>query len=152
MIEIELTNRINQKSFTDCNYKLAFLPHCLHDLSKDCKAAVQDNIDYVCRRCSKTCFVRQVSDMLEDYHIRPFIWRKARLRSLFRRLIREGRKLGVFGMACLPELVKGMRLCAGAGIPVVGIPLNANRCVRWMGSFHDNSVDLEALERLIKGA
>lgn len=35
-------------------------------------------------------------------------------------------------------------------IPAVGIPLDANRCIRWMGSFHENSVNLEQLELLIE--
>jgi hypothetical protein len=42
-----------------------------------------------------------------------------------------------------------MKSCRKAGIPVVGIPLNANRCIRWMGDFYENSVDLEELKLLI---
>jgi len=34
-------------------------------------------------------------------------------------------------------------------IPVLGLPLNANRCIRWMGQFHPTSVDLEELRKLI---
>jgi len=34
-------------------------------------------------------------------------------------------------------------------IPVVGIPLNANRCNRWTGKTNDSSVDLHALQKLI---
>jgi len=30
-------------------------------------------------------------------------------------------------------------------IPVVGIPLDANRCMRWMGRFEETSVNLERL-------
>jgi hypothetical protein len=55
----------------------------------------------------------------------------------------------VLGVACVPELFRGMRLCIGLNIPVVGIPLNANRCMRWMGAFHPTSVDLGALSRLV---
>ncbi len=32
MLEIELQNRLNAKSFQNCDTKLAFLPHCLRDL------------------------------------------------------------------------------------------------------------------------
>jgi hypothetical protein len=42
-----------------------------------------------------------------------------------------------------------MRNCRKINIPVVGIPLNANRCVRWFGEFLPNSVDLVELERLV---
>jgi hypothetical protein len=34
-------------------------------------------------------------------------------------------------------------------IPVVGLPLNANRCRRWFGEFHPNSIDLDELEGLL---
>ena len=149
MIEIELVNRLNREQFKECDYRLAFLPHCLRDLSKQCRAVTEDDIDYVCRRCSKTCFVRQVTDILQDAGVRPYIWMNANLHKLFRRLKREGKKIGVFGMACLPELVNGMRLCSRAKVPVVGIPLNANRCARWMGAFYDNSVDVQALRNLL---
>jgi hypothetical protein len=47
------------------------------------------------------------------------------------------------------ELTFGMRSCRSKGIPVVGIPLNANRCIRWFGEFFPNSVDLQELERLV---
>jgi hypothetical protein len=52
------------------------------------------------------------------------------------------------GIACMVELVWGMRLCMKAGLPVVGIPLNANRCGRWMDGFYNTSVDLEAVTSL----
>jgi hypothetical protein len=57
--------------------------------------------------------------------------------------------VGVLGIACIPELVSGMRMCAGAGLPVVGIPLDANRCARWWGEFYYNTVNLRQLERLL---
>jgi hypothetical protein len=49
------------------------------------------------------------------------------------------------------ELTFGMRSCRSRGIPVMGIPLNANRCIRWFGEFFPNSVDLQELERLVTG-
>jgi hypothetical protein len=44
-----------------------------------------------------------------------------------------------------------MRLCMGHGVPVVGIPLDANRCRRWMGMYHDTSVNIAVLEGLLDG-
>jgi hypothetical protein len=53
IIEFELTNRINKENFFKCEHKYAFLPHCLRDLSKECKSE-SDGFDYVCKHCSKT--------------------------------------------------------------------------------------------------
>jgi hypothetical protein len=149
MIEIELVNRLNVSEFKSAKNKLAFLPHCLHDLSKTCQAE-PDDLDYKCRRCSKSCFIRQCSDMLEVYNIRPYIWMQVDLRRLLRHLNHQQQTTGVLGIACIPELVNGMRLCAKYQTPVIGIPLNANRCRRWMGSFYDNSVNLKALKNLLQ--
>ena len=60
--------------------------------------------------------------------------------------------IGILGIACIPELVWGMRMCMRLGNPVVGMPLDANRCVRWMGKFHENSVNLEKLNDLLSAA
>ena len=71
------------------------------------------------------------------------------LKKLAHKLSAQKEIFGVLGIACFPELVNGIRLCSKAGIPVVGIPLNANRCARWTGSFLENSVDIEALDNLL---
>ena len=39
MLEAELVNRINAAEFRKCDTRLAFLPHCLHDLMADCQSA-----------------------------------------------------------------------------------------------------------------
>jgi hypothetical protein len=148
MIEIELTNRINIDKFKSCEYKIGLLPHCVHDLKKDCMAA-SDGLEHVCRKCSKECYIRQTSDLLNSVDIHPYIWRDLKLKKIFKRLFENYKSVGVLGMACVPELVNGLRKCDKYGIPAIGVPLNANRCVRWMGEFHDNSVDLRELERLI---
>jgi hypothetical protein len=148
MLEIELQNRLNAKSFQNCDTKLAFLPHCLRDLKTECQSAKRGE-DYVCQECSKVCNINAVSKMLRRHGVQPYIWRTANLRSLFRKLKKEGKHLGVLGIACIPELVLGMRLCACAEVPVVGIPLDANRCARWWGEFYHNTVNLQQLEKLL---
>jgi hypothetical protein len=42
-----------------------------------------------------------------------------------------------------------MRACRKRKIPVVGIPLDANRCMRWMGRFEETSVNLKRLGELV---
>ncbi len=148
MLEIELTNRVFLAQFRACKQRLAFLPHCLRDLSADCLAAQRD-LDFVCKGCTNECNVNQVSKELRRHRIKPYIWMTANLRSLFRRMNKNAESLGVLGVACIPELVRGMRMCRKYGIPVVGIPLDANRCARWWGEFHWNSVNFRMLEKLL---
>jgi hypothetical protein len=149
MLEIELTNRANDEQFLKARRKLAFLPHCLRDLEAACRSAPND-IDYACKGCSIRCNVNAVSTLLRQHGIEPYIWMQANLRSLFRELkiVEEG-GLGVMGIACVPELVRGMRMCSKLDIPVTGVPLNANRCARWMGQFLPTSVELDAVLTLL---
>jgi hypothetical protein len=74
------------------------------------------------------------------------------MKQLAKYTLHEKRTFGVLGIACIPELTFGMRNCRRNNIPVVGIPLNANRCIRWFGEFFQNSVDLEELDRLVNGS
>jgi hypothetical protein len=148
MLEIELVNRIHASEFARARTKLAFLPHCLRDWTRDCRSQ-PDGHDYVCKSCSKSCWVNGVSKMLRLHGIVPYIWMSADLSELIKKIGKQKGDLGILGIACVPELMHGMRLCMRHGIPVVGVPLNANRCARWMGSFHDNSVALAMLEHLV---
>jgi len=148
MLEIELTNRLFRDIFTKADQKIALLPYCLQDFSVSSKAAKND-FDYQCKHCSGKCFENHASRLLKKHHVEPYIWRGSDIKHLARDAMRNDRQLAVFGIACIPELVWGMRKCREYGIPVLGLPLNANRCVRWFGEFFQNSVDLEELERLL---
>lgn len=151
MLEIELVNRAFGERFRTARRKLAFLPHCLRDLTADCKAAPR-GIEYACRGCSACCNVNAVSALLRRNGIEPYIWMQANLKKLFHELKDDEGGLGVLGIACVPELVRGMRMCHRLDVPVVGVPLNANRCARWMGTFHPTSTDLEEVFRIVNDA
>jgi hypothetical protein len=148
MLEIELANGIFGPEFRHAQTKIAFLPHCLRDWSRQCRSAV-DGLDAVCRGCSKSCWVNAVSKLLRLQGITPYIWMNADLERLFKSVRAGDGGLGVLGIACVPELARGLRLCRKHGIPAVGLPLNANRCRRWMGEFFDNSVNLNRLAELV---
>lgn len=146
MLEIEVMNRIHAESFRRTDKKLAFLPHCLKERRDVCRSE-REAMDYVCKGCSKGCWINGVSKLLRLNGITPYIWMEANLAGMFRKT--NAGSLGVVGVACVPELVRGMRLCMRHRVPVLGLPLNANRCARWMGTFCPNSVNLSALARLV---
>ena len=148
MIEFELVNRIHLRDFKLANFKLALLPYCLRETQTDCRA-VPDHIDYQCRRCVKGCYINHVSQLLKNHQVEPYIWRRSKLKPMLKALVKKHGSVGIAGIACIAELVMGMRRCMDAHLPVVGIPLNANRCPRWMGDFYPNSVDLNALDKLL---
>ena len=148
MLSIELANRAWGEAFRRARRRIAFLPYCLRDLSANCRSGLGE-LDYICKGCSKDCYVNRVSTLLRETGVEPYLWMNASLKSLLKELRDREGSIGVLGVACVPELFRGMRLCIGLNIPVVGIPLNANRCMRWMGAFHPTSVDLDALGMLV---
>jgi hypothetical protein len=72
------------------------------------------------------------------------------LDKLFKKIKAEHQSVGALGIACVPELVQGMRLCIKLDIPPVGIPLDANRCARWMKQCRESSFNLRELEKLVR--
>jgi hypothetical protein len=148
MLEIELTNRLFATDLINADRKIALMPYCLQDFSVKCKSE-RNGFDYQCRHCSVKCFQNLASKILKDHQIEPFIWMGGNMKQLAKYTFREKRTFGVLGIACIPELTWGMRNCRKNNIPVVGIPLNANRCIRWFGEFFPNSVDLNQLTKLV---
>ena len=148
MLEIELTNRMNAGDFKKSDRKIALLPYCLRDFQAECKSS-PDDFDHRCRNCSVNCYQNYTSRLLKDHQIDAYIWMGDDLKKKAKTVARNDQKLGILGIACIPELMAGMRKCRKLGIPVIGLPLDANRCVRWMGSFHENSINLEMLEKLV---
>ena len=148
MLEIELVNRIYREEFKRSQYKFALIAHCLRDFRPDCRS-VKGDIEAVCQGCTEDCLIRLGSVLLEKYGIKPYISVEIDQERLFRRLKQEHPSIGALGIACIPELAMGMRLCLRTGISPVGIPLNANRCARWMSQAHETSFNLEQLEELL---
>jgi hypothetical protein len=151
MVEIELVNRINVSAFKRAPWRMALVAHCLRDFRPDCQA-VPGEVEEVCVRCEKGCFIGSGARMLEDHGVETFISVSMDHKELFGMLKKEHPHMGVLGIACVPELVMGMRLCERLGIPAVGIPLDANRCNRWLDECLETTYSLEQLERLLSAA
>lgn len=148
MLEIELVNRIYKEDFKRAEYKFALIAHCLRDFRPGC-LSIKGDIEAVCMGCTEDCLIHLGSILLEKYGIKPYISVEIDQEKLFIKLKREHPSIGALGIACIPELAMGMRLCIRTGIPPVGIPLNANRCARWMSQAHETSFNLEQLEELL---
>jgi len=148
MLEIELVNRIYREEFKRSEFKFALLAHCLRDFRPRCRS-VEGDIEAVCQGCTEDCFIHLGTVLLEKYGIKAYISVERDQERLFGRLKQEHPSVGALGIACIPELAMGMRLCIRKGIPPVGIPLNANRCARWMSQAQETSFNLEQLEELL---
>ena len=149
MLEIELVNRIYKEAFMRSEYKFALIAHCLRDFRPHCRS-VPGDVEYICKGCTKECFINLGGLLLKKYGIHAYISRTMDLEKLFKKLKAGYRNIALLGIACVPELVHGMRLCIQLDIPPLGIPLDANRCARWMGQAYESSFNLKELDDLIK--
>jgi hypothetical protein len=150
MVEVELTNRAGAAGFLAAETRVALLPHCARAAMPGCKARPK-GLDEVCAACTAGCVIDGVSRLLRHHRVQPFIWMTASLEDLVWSHRERPGSLGILGVACVAELVAGMRRVARAGVPVVGIPLDANRCSRWLPELRPTGVNLAALERLLGG-
>ena len=148
MLEFNLVNRIFREEFHKANFKIALLPYCLSATHDSCRAKT-DELNYRCTGCIKDCYVNQVSQLFGEHGVEPYIWRRQELKPMLKGMIQKHGTIGVAGIACMVELIDGMRKCMQAGIPVIGIPLDANNCPRWRDEFLDTSTDLEQVQRLL---
>lgn len=148
MLEVELTNRINREGFYRAEYKMALIPHCLRDYQDQCRMLPGD-VEARCGHCNEECFVHLGSLLMERFGIESYISVSMDHDKLFKDLKAVHPDMGVLGIACIPELVQGMRLCKKLAIPAVGVPLDVNRCQRWMGQTLESSFSLGALKKLL---
>ncbi len=149
MVEIDLVNRIYKNAFKKSEFKFSLIAHCLRDFRPDC-SSVSGDIEAICKACTNECFINLAGTLLKEYDIHPYISVTMEFEKLFKKLKAEHRSVGALGIACVPELAQGMRLCIKLGIPPIGIPLDANRCARWIKECRENSFDLGELEELVK--
>ena len=110
MLEIELVNRIYKEDFKRSEYKFALIAHCLRDFRPGCRS-VKSDIEAVCRACTEDCFINLASVLMKRYGIRAYISVEMDQAKLFGRLKQEHSSIGALGIACIPELTMGMRLC-----------------------------------------
>ncbi|MEN8262226.1 MAG: DUF116 domain-containing protein [Nitrospirota bacterium] len=149
MVEIELINRIYRDAFIQSRYKFALIAHCLRDFRPECRA-VSGDYESICRGCTKECFVNLGSMLLKKYDIHPYISVSMDLDKIFEQIKTEHGSVGALGIACVPELAMGSRLCIKLDIPPLGIPLDANRCARWMKKAHESTFNIKELDRLLR--
>jgi len=149
MLEVELASRVNRAAFLACRERIALLPHCakIHD-DERCHAR-PIGLDDVCGACAVGCTVDELSRLLRRHRVKPYIWMRADLERFIADHHAQGLNVGILGVACIPELVTGMRRVARLGVPVLGVPLDANRCARWLPERQPTAVSLERIAALL---
>lgn len=143
MLTIEILNRSWKKHFIDTQHKIVVLPLCLNKKKESCKAVYAEEIGlHKCIRCTPGCKTNSLLQKwdgkkgIEIYTTvsRDSLQRDEEFEIVFQNLLKKHKSVGVLGVACLVELVMGMKTAIDSGIPPQGVPLLYNSCSRWTGN------------------
>ena len=135
-IGIDFYNRYYYPSFKNAERKVLILPHCLRDIKCPAKLGINGVECVFCNRCPLGIITKVAKDNNYDVYIIPGS-------TFIKRILKEKKPTGVFGVSCYRDLFYGMNYLSRKGIPVQGQPLLKDGCIR-------TSVDVEELIMRIK--
>jgi len=130
-IGIDFYNRYYYHSFKRAERKVLILPHCLRDIKCPAKLGVNGVECVFCNRCPLGSIIKVARDYNYEVYIIPGS-------TFIKRILKERKPTGVFGVSCYRDLFYGMNYLSRRGIPVQGQPLLKDGCLC-------TSVDIEEL-------
>ena len=135
-IGIDFYNRYYYPSFKNAERKVLILPHCLRDIRCPAKLGINGVECIFCKRCPLGDIIKVAKENNYEVYIIPGS-------TFIKRILKEKKPTGVFGVSCYRDLFYGMNYLSRKGIPVQGQPLLKDGCIR-------TSVDIEELIMRIK--
>ena len=133
---IDFYNRYYYNRFDNTKRKVLILPHCLRDLKCPAKLGVNGIRCVFCGRCTLDNIIKVAKDNNYDVYIVPGS-------TFIKRILKEKRPDGVFGVSCHRDLFHGMNYLSRKNIAVQGQPLLKDGCIC-------TSLDLEDLLSKLK--
>jgi hypothetical protein len=128
---IDFYNRYYSNKFKKARNKVLVLPHCLRDLKCPGKLGLNGVECVHCGRCS----IGDIIKVAEKNNYKVFIVPGS---TFLKRVLKEHRPGGVFGVACYSDLFHAMNYLSRKGVPTQGQPLIKDGCVNTL-------VDVEEL-------
>ncbi|OKP91584.1 hypothetical protein A3844_00165 [Paenibacillus helianthi] len=149
MVGAEIMNQVFYDGFHAAPGKIVFLPICMRNKTAGKCQAVQEGPGYVCRRCSKTCRVQEVTALAEVYSCKVLMIPHAST-AFGQERIRVG-EVGIIGVACVLNLISGGYKAREMGYLPQCVLLHYSGCVlHWHREGIETSIDMERLERSLR--
>lgn len=146
ILKIEFLNKTYRDKFKSKEKKILILPKCLRKYQDErCKARINEDISYaVCSKCTKTCNINTITELAEGDNIPIYFGLSPYpdLSIILRKIKNKYHNFGIIGVACIPELYKGMVIAIEHNIPPQGILLNYNGCEK-------TDVNLKRLKQIL---
>lgn len=105
MVGAEIMNRAYRKDFLKTKEKRLLLPACMRLNSDDNCKAIKTEEGYLCTNCSKSCKVRQYTELGARYNFKVYIIPHES--SAFTKEKPEKGYIGIIGVACVLNLISG---------------------------------------------
>ena len=134
-IGIDFYNKYYTEKFNTTKNKILILPHCLRDLKCPAKLGANGIECVFCKKCPLGDIIKTAKENNYKVYIVPGS-------TFLKRILKENKPDGVFGVACYRDLFYGMNYLSRKGVATQGQALLKDGCINTM-------VDVEELiERL----
>ncbi|XRO76075.1 DUF116 domain-containing protein [Methanocaldococcus sp. 28A] len=121
-VGIEFYNKYYEDKFKKTEKRVLILPHCLRDTKCPAKLTPKGVECIFCNRCKIGDIIKVAEEKGYKVYIVPGS-------TFLKRILKEVRPEGVFGVACNRDLFYGMNSLSRKGIPSQGQPLLRDGCI-----------------------
>jgi hypothetical protein len=141
LIEVQLKNLKNRKTFKKTEKRVLFLPHCARKyMDSKCKAEFDSNIpSYNCKSCSPDCLINESVRIGKEKGYDVYVVPGG---SCIPKILEKNHYQGVVGVACPEELKLGVSYLEKISVPGQGIFLTKNGC-------SSTKFDIRTLEEIL---
>ncbi|MFW5807949.1 MAG: DUF116 domain-containing protein [Spirochaetota bacterium] len=127
MVSAEILNREFRGEFDHAQKKIVLLPTCMQSNQDDCQATDDDG-DKRCVSCTKGCTINRLTQLLKEYNIETRLIPHSSQFSTFIEKWRDNKSVGLIGVACVLNLIKGGYEMKKLGIPSQCVFLDYSGC------------------------
>ncbi len=124
-IGIDFYNKYYAEKFSKTQKRILILPHCLRDLKCPAKLGANGIECIFCKKCPLGDIVKVAKENNYKIYIVPGS-------TFLKRILKENRPDGVFGVACYRDLFYGMNYLSRKGVATQGQALLKDGCVNTM--------------------
>lgn len=121
-IGIDFYNRYYAEKFKNTNNRILILPHCLRDLKCPAKLGANGIECVFCNKCPLGDIIKTAKENNYTVYIVPGS-------TFLKRILKEKKPDGVFGVACYRDVFYGMNYLSRKGVATQGQALLKDGCI-----------------------
>jgi hypothetical protein len=148
LIAYKVYDDYNRKLFNATAETLIILPDCLSLHNPDC-LKTDGRYGDECRECTPDCQAFEVTELAAQYGA-IVVFSKRKLSEQLEHYSKQGKNLGVIGIACVLMLTDGMRTAMDLEVPVRGVPLDFCGCEHWNDKPFASEFPMKRLEAILR--